>query len=66
MCAQHRAQEHFHIPGQLEATCTRTQEDELLSLGLATTGDPRRPFFRRWRWGYPLDDQVLSLWKSLR
>lgn len=33
MCAQHGAQEHVHVPCQLGAT----QEDGLLSLGLATT-----------------------------
>lgn len=38
MRAQHGAQEHVHVPGQLGATGAHTQEDELLSLSPATTG----------------------------
>lgn len=63
MCAQHGAQEHIHVPCQLEATTLIcTQEDGLLSLGPATMVTlPIPP-----RWGEALpDDQLLSLWKSL-
>lgn len=65
MRAQHGAEEHVHLSCQLRAALRpRTPEDGLLSVGLATTVTL---LFPPPRWGRALpDDQLLSLWTSLR
>lgn len=64
MCAQHRAEEHVHVPHQLGAApASCTGEDGLLPLEPATMVTlPAPPGGGR----ALLDDQLLSLWKALR
>lgn len=65
MCAQHGAQEHVHVPCQLEAApLICAQEDGLLSLHPATMVTLPVPTPG---WGrLSLMTSFLSLWKSLR